>query len=132
MFSDIPNMAYTFGYTNASWTLRADLSHRLVCKVLHHLDDRGLGALLEVGEGRLVGDVEDVEEVVRDAAPLVRWELVGPDVHAAVELHGVGVDDLPTQSVGQCQRERGLPGAARADHGDRPQRWGHSRHVPTK
>ena len=33
----IPNFAVCLGYTNASWTLRADLTHRLVCRVLNYL-----------------------------------------------------------------------------------------------
>src|SRR5215472_13918005 len=32
MFSDIPNLAYAFGYTNASWTLKADLTAGYVCR----------------------------------------------------------------------------------------------------
>lgn len=35
MVSGIPNFAFCIGYTNASWTLRADLSSRLVCQVLN-------------------------------------------------------------------------------------------------
>ena len=38
MLTGIPNFAVCIGYTNASWTLRADLTHRLVCKVLNHLE----------------------------------------------------------------------------------------------
>jgi monooxygenase len=34
----VPNFAVCIGYTNASWTLRADLTHRLVCRVLNHMD----------------------------------------------------------------------------------------------
>ncbi|MBU4567632.1 MAG: NAD(P)/FAD-dependent oxidoreductase, partial [Alphaproteobacteria bacterium] len=45
MLSNMPNLAVTFGYTNASWTLRADLSSRLVCKVLNWMDERGYGAV---------------------------------------------------------------------------------------
>ena len=46
MITGLPNFAICVGYTNASWTLRADLSSRLVCKVLRHLDDRDLGAVV--------------------------------------------------------------------------------------
>ena len=38
MFSDIPNLIQTFGYINASWTLRADLNSQFVCKLLKHMD----------------------------------------------------------------------------------------------
>ena len=41
MFSGIPNLAYCIGYTNASWSLRADLSHQYVMKLLGHLDEHG-------------------------------------------------------------------------------------------
>lgn len=41
MFNDIPNMSYTFGYTNASWTLKADLIAEYVCRLLKHMDDTG-------------------------------------------------------------------------------------------
>jgi monooxygenase len=46
MLTGLPNFAVCIGYTNASWTLRADLSSRLVCKILRHLDERGLGAVV--------------------------------------------------------------------------------------
>ncbi|MFT6570793.1 MAG: cation diffusion facilitator CzcD-associated flavoprotein CzcO [Sphingomonas echinoides] len=35
MFSDVPNMATSFGYTNASWTLKADLTCAYVCRLLN-------------------------------------------------------------------------------------------------
>jgi cation diffusion facilitator CzcD-associated flavoprotein CzcO len=41
MLSDVPNLAMCVGYTNASWTLRADISSQEVCKVLNHLDRHG-------------------------------------------------------------------------------------------
>lgn len=41
MFSGIPNFAWCLGYTNASWTLRADLSSRYVCRLLNHLGRKG-------------------------------------------------------------------------------------------
>ena len=41
MFSDVPNMAATFGYTNASWTLKADLIGQYVCRILNLMDAKG-------------------------------------------------------------------------------------------
>lgn len=38
MFSDVPNFAFTVGYTNASWTLKCDLSCQFVTKVLNYMD----------------------------------------------------------------------------------------------
>lgn len=42
MYSSIPNMAQTFGYINASWTLRADLTSEYVCRLLNYMDDIGM------------------------------------------------------------------------------------------
>ncbi|MEG8039496.1 NAD(P)/FAD-dependent oxidoreductase [Sphingomonas sp. LR60] len=41
MLSDVPNMAFATGYTNASWTLRSDLTARFVARLLDHLDATG-------------------------------------------------------------------------------------------
>ena len=41
MFSDVPNMAFSTGYTNASWTLRSDLSARFVARLLDHMEATG-------------------------------------------------------------------------------------------
>lgn len=38
MFSDVPNLVSIFGYTNASWTLRADLISRFGCRLMNHMD----------------------------------------------------------------------------------------------
>ena len=53
MITGIPNFAVCIGYTNASWTLRADLSHRLVCRVLNHLSRHDLAAAVPVPRGEL-------------------------------------------------------------------------------
>ncbi|MEV6325173.1 hypothetical protein AB0M45_28920 [Nocardia sp. NPDC051787] len=42
----MPDFAVCIGYTNASWTLRADLTSRLVCKVLRHMDRKGYAAVM--------------------------------------------------------------------------------------
>jgi cation diffusion facilitator CzcD-associated flavoprotein CzcO len=41
MLSDVPNLALAFGYTNASWTLRSDLTARMVCRLLRRMDRNG-------------------------------------------------------------------------------------------
>jgi monooxygenase len=40
-FSDVPNLAATFGYVNASWTLRADLIASYTCRLLNHMTETG-------------------------------------------------------------------------------------------
>jgi cation diffusion facilitator CzcD-associated flavoprotein CzcO len=46
MFSDIPNFAMVFGYTNASWTLKADLTCQFVARLLRHMADNGYAACI--------------------------------------------------------------------------------------
>jgi cation diffusion facilitator CzcD-associated flavoprotein CzcO len=41
MLSGVPNLAMAFGYTNASWTLKADLTCGYVCRLLNHMDEHG-------------------------------------------------------------------------------------------
>ncbi len=41
MQGGLPNLANTMGYTNASWTLKADLTARYVCRLLNHMDHHG-------------------------------------------------------------------------------------------
>lgn len=41
MLSDVPNFAFAMGYTNASWTLKADLTCEYVCRLLNHMDEHG-------------------------------------------------------------------------------------------
>jgi len=52
MFADIPNFAISFGYTNASWTLRADLTCDYVTRLLNHMDATGA----EIATPRLPAD----------------------------------------------------------------------------
>ncbi len=42
MFTGIPNMLWIFGYFRASWTLRADLLADFVCRLLQHMDEKGV------------------------------------------------------------------------------------------
>lgn len=41
MYSGVPNLASSFGYTNASWTLKCDLTCAYVCRLINHLDKTG-------------------------------------------------------------------------------------------
>ena len=42
MYSGVPNLVTTFGYINASWTLRADLIAEYVCRLLNHMERTGV------------------------------------------------------------------------------------------
>ena len=42
MYSGVPNLASSFGYTNASWTLKCDLTCEYVCHLLNHMKKTGM------------------------------------------------------------------------------------------
>lgn len=44
LVEDVPNLAWIIGYTNASWTLKADISGTYLCRLLQHMDDNGYTA----------------------------------------------------------------------------------------
>lgn len=46
MLSGLPNLAFTIGYTNASWTLKADLVSEYVCRLLNYMDDHNFEAVV--------------------------------------------------------------------------------------
>ena len=48
MLSDIPNLAFAFGYTNSSWTLKVDLVCEHLCKLLAYMDQHGYTTVVPV------------------------------------------------------------------------------------
>ena len=52
MFSGVPNFIATFGYTNASWTLKADLTARWMGRLLNTLERRDMAAAVPVADPR--------------------------------------------------------------------------------
>ena len=53
MLTGLPNFAVCIGYTNAAWTLRGDLSSRLVCRVLNEMARRGAVSVVPVPDRAL-------------------------------------------------------------------------------
>ncbi len=51
MYSDVPNLASSFGYSNASWTLKADLISAYVCRLLNHMRDTGTDIVVAEARG---------------------------------------------------------------------------------
>ena len=43
MLSDVPNLAFAFGYTNIAWTLKVDLVWEHFCRMLDYMDENGYG-----------------------------------------------------------------------------------------
>lgn len=58
MYSNIPNMAVSFGYTNASWTLRSDLTCAYVCRLLKHMDASATQQCTPRFDGSNIGESE--------------------------------------------------------------------------
>jgi cation diffusion facilitator CzcD-associated flavoprotein CzcO len=77
MLSGVPNLALTLGYTNASWTLKCDLTAEYVCRLLDHMDRHGY---------RIAMPREPGPEVPRE--PFL-------DLRAGYVLRAI--DDLPKQ-----------------------------------
>jgi len=48
MLSDVPNFAFAIGYTNASWTLKCDLTCDYVCRLLSHMSEHGYRSCVPV------------------------------------------------------------------------------------
>jgi cyclohexanone monooxygenase len=46
MFSGVPNLIYTFGYTNASWTLKADLTAEYLCRLIQYMQKHSLDSAI--------------------------------------------------------------------------------------
>jgi cation diffusion facilitator CzcD-associated flavoprotein CzcO len=61
MLSEVPNLAFAVGYTNASWTLKCDLTSEYVCRLLNHMERRGFARCTP-----RVNDPEVKEEPVID------------------------------------------------------------------
>ena len=60
MLSGIPNLAMWFGYTNASWTLKADLTSEYICRMLNHMDANQLPIVVAT----YTGSLSDTEKFV--------------------------------------------------------------------
>ena len=94
--------------------------------------DVGGGGLLVTRDSRGLGDVEDVELMMRDAVTLCDGQFCGADVHAAVELHRVGVDDfragLSAEPLRDVKGQLRFAGTGRPD--DR--QWPHGCQTPAK
>ena len=51
MFSGVPNFIYTFGYTNASWTLKADLTAGYASRLFAYMDKHGIASATPIAAG---------------------------------------------------------------------------------
>ena len=56
MLSGVPNFAISFGYVNASWTLRADLTCEYVCRLINLMDKKGVKCCEPIDDKSAHGD----------------------------------------------------------------------------
>ena len=56
MLSGVPNFAYSFGYVNASWTLRADLTCEYVCRLINLMDKKDVECCMPIDDETAYGD----------------------------------------------------------------------------
>jgi monooxygenase len=56
MLEGVPNAALAIGYTNASWTLKAELTCLYVTRLLNHLHESGLRQVTPVSNGSVEAD----------------------------------------------------------------------------
>ncbi len=61
MLSGVPNLAFSFGYVNASWTLRADLTCEYVCRLLNQMDKQGVAACIPQEDPSAMVDDEYID-----------------------------------------------------------------------
>ncbi len=100
MFSDVPNLAFAIGYTNASWTLKCDLAAHYVCRLLNHMDRLGYAVSTPRLNGQDVGDQPVIDftsgYVLRSLHTLPRQGLKPP-----WRLHQNYVKDLSMMRYGR-------------------------------
>jgi cation diffusion facilitator CzcD-associated flavoprotein CzcO len=103
MLSDVPNFAFTIGYTNASWTLKADLVGEYVVRLLRHMDDRGYDVAVPANDDPSVTErplldfdagyvMRSIDEFPR-AGSRAPWQLGMSYAHDVVNLRHGKVND---------------------------------------
>ena len=114
MLSGMPNMAFTFGYTNASWTLKADLTANYVCRLIRYMDSHGYAIATPrrdpaLGEEPFLdftsGYVVRALEVLPKQGSLRPWKVYQNYFLDAITLRFGRIDD----GVLQFERPRSTP-----------------------
>jgi cation diffusion facilitator CzcD-associated flavoprotein CzcO len=103
MYSGVPNLAVSMGYTNASWTLKSDLTCEYVCRLLNHMRKRGLRQCtptlkdasmpLEPWSDFSSGYVQRSAHLFPKRGTVAPWQLKQNYIHDWVTLRHSRVDD---------------------------------------
>jgi monooxygenase len=116
LLSDVPNFAFTIGYTNASWTLKADLVSEYVLRLLRHLDRHGYDAFVPVNADPTITEaplldfsagyvLRSIDQFPR-AGSRAPWRLGMSYLHDVLALRHRSVDDGVLQFSRQAANER--------------------------
>jgi len=103
MLSGVPNFAFTVGYTNASWTLKADLVSEYVVRLLRHMDARGYDQCVPTNDDPRVTErplldfqagyvLRSIDEFPK-AGSRPPWQLGMSYAHDVVKLRHGRIDD---------------------------------------
>jgi monooxygenase len=103
MLSGVPNLAFTLGYTNASWTLKADLVSEYVVRLLRYMDARGYDECVPTNDDPTVterplldfqaGYVLRAVDQFPKAGSRPPWQLGMSYAHDLVKLRHGRIDD---------------------------------------
>jgi len=103
MLSGVPNFTFTIGYTNASWTLKADLVSEFTCRLLKYMDARGYDTCVPVNDDPSVTEqplldfqagyvLRSIDQFPR-AGSRAPWRLGMSYAHDVVTLRHGKIDD---------------------------------------
>lgn len=107
MVSGVPNLVWTFGYINASWTLRADLNSHFVCQMFQHMD--------ETATTRFVPCLSDAEKTM-PAMPWVK-DFTPGYIQRGLQQFPMQGDHLPWRNTQDYLLDRKLLKKGLADEG---------------
>ncbi|MDG2325550.1 MAG: FAD-containing monooxygenase EthA, partial [Halioglobus sp.] len=74
MFSGMPNLAFTVGYTNSSWTLKTELTGKYVCRLLDKMDRGNYSTVTPT----MKGEIDEVPLLDFDAGYVLRARQMMP------------------------------------------------------
>jgi short-subunit dehydrogenase len=120
MLSDVPNFASTFGYTNASWTLKADLTAEYLCRILNKMDRGGLAYCTPCNnDPSLVPDatpplssgyMQRAKDILPKQGSKRPWKLYQNYAKDMLALRFGSIDDGTLVFTRSAARSAGLPG----------------------
>jgi monooxygenase len=121
MLGGLPNLLFTFGYTNASWTLTCDLTCAWFCRVLAHMDEHGYDTAVPVNRDPSITDLPLIDftsgYVLRSIAEFPRqgskppWRQLQNYVLDTLALRLSRIDDGVLQFTGTRGRASAATGA---------------------